>query len=261
MEVLIIMFAISPFVIPVTFVILAAGLKVVNEYERGVRFTLGRYKDLMGPGLRFVWPVFQSWQRVDVRVKVVDVPDQDCMTRENISVKVNAVLYYKVKDSKLAILEVQHYDYAVSQLAQTTMRDVIGEIELDELLTKRDTISKRIKTIVDKATDPWGVQVESVELKHIELPQEMVRTMAKAAEAERERRAVIIKAEGEVVAAVNLSKAAKTLADSAGALHLRTLQSINDLSSDQSNTVVLAMPLEILRAFEGFSEFVKASKK
>jgi len=235
-------------------IILLFGLKVVYLYERGVRFTLGRYSGIMEPGLCFVFPIIQSWQRVDIRVAVVDVPDQDCMTRDNVSVRVNAVLYYKVTGSKDAVIEVEDYHYAVSQLAQTTMRDVVGEVELDQLLTNRDEISNRIQKLVDKATDPWGIKVMSVDLKHIELPKDMVRVMAKGAEAEREKRAVIIKAEGEVIAAKNMSKAAQTLAASKGALHLRTLQSINDLSSDQSNTVIFAVPLEVLRAFEGYGE-------
>lgn len=230
------------------------GIKVVNEYERGVRFFLGKYTGIIKPGLRLVLPVLQKWNRVDMRVKAVDVPDQDCMTKENVSVNVNAVLYYKVDKAEKAILEVEHYNYAVSQLAQTTMRDVVGEVDLDELLGKRDAISKRIQQIVDKATDPWGIKVVSVDLKHIELPADMKRTMAKAAEAEREKRAVIIKAEGEVIASKNLSKAAETLSKASGALHLRTLQTLNDLSSDQSNTIVIATPLEILDAFKGIAK-------
>jgi regulator of protease activity HflC (stomatin/prohibitin superfamily) len=176
------------------------GLRVVKEYERGVRFTLGKFTSVMRPGLRIVFPVIQTWQRVDVRVKAIDVPDQDAITRDNVSIKVNAVLYYKVLEAKKSILEVEQFNYATSQLAQTTMRDVVGEVSLDELLSKRDAISKRIKQIVDKATDPWGIKVESVELKHVELPEQLKRTIGKEAEAEREKRAVIIKAEGEVVA-------------------------------------------------------------
>jgi len=228
-----------------------AGLRVVKEYQRGVRFTLGKFTAIMNPGLRLVIPILQTWERVDIRVKAIDVPDQDAITKDNVSIKVNAVLYYKVSDTKKAVIEVEEFDYAVSQLAQTTMRDVVGEVTLDELLSKRDSVSKRIREIVDKATDPWGIKVESVELKHVELPEQLKRTIGKEAEAEREKRAVIIKAEGEVVAAKNMSKAAKMLSAAKGALHLRTLQTLNDLSSDQSNTVVIGVPLEILRAFEG----------
>jgi len=238
-------------------VILLISIRQINQYQRGVKFTMGRYASSPNPGWRFVFPIFQSMTKVDMRVMVVDVPDQDAITRDNVTVKVNAVLYYKVIDAKTAIIEVEDYRFAVSQLAQTTMRDVVGETELDELLTKRDEISKRIQGIVDIATDPWGIKVVAVELKHIELPEEMRRTIAKQAEAEREKRAVIIKALGEVQAAENMAKAAKMLGEAPGALHLRTLQSINDLSSDQSNTVIFAVPLEILRALEGLPEYFK----
>ena len=234
--------------------IILISLKQINQYERGVKFLMGRYRCIMGPGWRIVIPIFQHYNKVDMRVKAIDVPDQDAITKDNVSIKVNAVLYYKVVDAKLAIIEVEHYDYAVSQLAQTTMRDVVGEVELDDLLAKRDEISKRIQSIVDKATDPWGMKVVAVELKHVELPEEMKRVIAKQAEAEREKRAVIIKAQGEVIAADNMSKAARMLSSADGALHLRTLQSINDLSSDQSNTVIFALPLEVLRALEGFKK-------
>ena len=245
------------FILLVLFIVLIS-IRQVNQYERGVRFLLGKYKGTVEPGWRIIWPIFQSMTKVDIRVKAVDVPDQDAITRDNVTVNVNAVLYYKVVAVDKAILEVEDFYYAVSQLAQTTMRDVVGEVELDELLTNRDEISGRIQQIVDKATDSWGIKVQSVDLKHIELPKDMQRTIAKQAEAEREKRAVIIKAQGEVIAADNMGKAADILSNSPGALHLRTLQSINDLSSDQSNTVVLAMPLEILRAFEGFSKDKKA---
>ena len=231
-----------------------SGIKVVNEYERGIKFTLGRFTGIVPAGLRFIWPIFQKWVKVDMRVKVVDVPDQDCMTKDNVSVNVNAVLYYKISQADKAILEVEHYNYAVSQLAQTTMRDVVGEVTLDNLLSKRDQISKRIQQIVDKSSDPWGIKVVTVELKHIELPNDMKRTMAKEAEAEREKRAVIIKADGEVIAAKNLAKAAEMLSETPGGLHLRTLQTLNDVSSDKSNTIIFATPLEVLEAFKGISK-------
>ena len=238
----------------IVLMIILSSLKIVKEYERGVKFTLGKFSGIMIPGLRIVIPVIQSWQRVDIRIKAIDVPDQDAITKDNVSIKVNAVLYYKVADSKKAIIEVEEFNYAVSQLAQTTMRDVVGEVTLDELLSKRDSVSKRIREIVDKATDPWGIKVESVELKHVELPEQLKRTIGKEAEAEREKRAVIIKAQGEVIASHNMAKAAKTLASGPGALHLRTLQTLNDLSSDKSNTIVFAVPLEILKAFEGMKK-------
>jgi len=230
------------------------GLKIVKEYERGVRFVLGKYTGLMKPGLRIILPIIMSWQRVDLRIKAVDVPDQDAITKDNVSIKVNAVLYYKVSDASKAILEVEHYNYAVSQLAQTTMRDVVGEVTLDQLLSKRESISSRIKKIVDEATDPWGIKVSSVELKHVELPDDLKRIIGKEAEAEREKRAVIIKAEGEVIASTNMSKAADKLSKSPGALHLRTLQAINNMASDKSNTVVFAIPLEVLKSLTGFKK-------
>ncbi len=229
------------------------GLRVVNQYERGIVLTLGRYTSMRTPGLTWIFLGVQRMIKVDLRVKVSDVPDQECMTRDNVSVNVNAVLYYYISAADKAILEVESFAYAVSQLAQTTMRDVVGEATLDELLSKREQISARIQEIVDKASDPWGVKVQSVELKHIELPSDMKRTMGKEAEAEREKRAVIIKAEGEKIASENLAQAARTLSDAPGSLHLRTLHSLNDLSSDKSNTVVFAIPLEVLRAFEKMS--------
>ena len=230
--------------------ILLISLRQINQYQRGVMFTMGRFTGVKNPGWRLVVPIFQSMTKVDMRVKAVDVPDQKAITKDNISVDVNAVIYWKVVEASKSVLEVESFRYAVSQLAQTTMRNAVGEIELDELLSQRDNVSERIRSVVDKATDPWGIKVDNVELKDISLPGDMERTIAKQAEAERERRAVIIKAEGEVMAAENMAKAAGILAGSQGALHLRTLQSLNDLSSDQSNTVVFAVPLEILRAFE-----------
>ncbi len=226
------------------------GLKVVNQYERGIKFTLGRFSSVMDPGLKVVLPILQSWQRIDIRTKVIDVPDQETITKDNVSVKINAVLYYKVTDAKRSVLEVRDFMFATSQVAQTTLRNVVGEVMLDELLSSRDNISKKVQEIVDLATDPWGIKVDSVELKHIEVPKEMQRVMAKQAEAERERRSVIIKSEGEVSAAQNIAASAKNLTKNPGALHLRTLQTINDLSSDKSNTVVYALPKEALTALK-----------
>ncbi len=233
--------------------VLLISIRQVNQYQRGVKFRLGRYVSTKQPGWRIVVPVFESMKKVDIRVKAVDVPDQEAITKDNISARINAVIYYKVKDSAKAVIEVEHYRHAVSQLAQTTMRNVVGEMDLDELLSNREQASKKIKDIVDTQTDPWGIQVDNVELKDITLPEEMKRTMAKQAEAERERRAVVIKAVGEVEAAENLTKAAGMLSSTTGALHLRTLNTLNDLSSDQSNTVIFALPIEILRAFEKFN--------
>lgn len=234
-------------------------LREVKQYERGVVLTMGRYTSLQNPGWRIIIPVFQSMEKVDLRVKAVDVPDQKVITRDNVSASINAVIYYRVSDAARAVLEVENFRYAVSQLAQTTMRNVVGGAELDEALSERDKLSEQIRTIIDQETDQWGIKVDNVELKDFFLPDDMERTIAKQAEAERERRAVIIKAEGEVAASENMAKAANVLASSPGALHLRTLQSLNDLSSDQSNTVVFATPIEVLRAFEGMKEWLQAS--
>jgi len=235
-------------------VILITVIRQVNQYEKGVFFTIGKFTGIKEPGWRLVIPVIHSLKKVDTRVKAVDVPEQRAITKDNISVGVNAVIYYRVSDVSKAILEVEDYIYAMSQLAQTTMRNAVGEVELDELLSQRDRISERISGVVDKASDPWGIKVSTVELKDISLPGDMERTIAKQAEAEREKRAVIIRAEGEVIAAENMAKAAHILSGAEGALHLRTLQSINDISSDQSNTIVFAMPLEVLRALDAIKK-------
>ncbi|MFH1063643.1 MAG: slipin family protein [Candidatus Woesearchaeota archaeon] len=242
-------------------VVLFSSFKIVKEYERGVKFTLGKYVGILEPGLRIVIPIIQAWERVDMRVKAVDVPSQECISKDNVSLKVNAVLYYKVEKADKAILKVENFMYAVSQLAQTTMRNIVGEFELDDILQKREVLAKKIGQIVDKDTDPWGIDVSKIEIKDIELPGEMKRVISKEAEAEREKRAVIVKAQGEVIASADMAKAARTLASGPGALHLRTLQSINDLSSDQSNTVIFAIPLEILRAFEGIAKTGNVVKK
>ncbi len=235
-------------------VILLISIRQVNEYQRGVKFQLGKFTRVVNPGWRLILPIIQSMVKVDMRIKAVDVPFQEAITKDNIPAKINAVIYYKVSDASKAILEVENFWFAVSQLAQTTMRNVVGEMELDELLANRLAAAEKIKEIVDKASDPWGIKVESVELKDVILPENMQRTIAKQAEAERERRAVIIKSEGEKSAAQNLADAAEMLSQQTGALHLRTLNSLNDLSSDQSNTVIFAVPLEILRAFEKMGE-------
>ncbi|MDQ3018628.1 MAG: slipin family protein [bacterium] len=235
-------------------IILLASIKQINQYQRGVKFTMGKYSGIMEPGWRLVVPIFQSYQKVDMRIKAVDVPNQETITKDNISASVNAVIYYRIADAQKAIIEVENFYYAVSQLAQTTMRNVVGEVTLDELLSSRVATAERIRAIVDDATDAWGVDVQSVELKDVVLPEEMKRVIGRQAEAERERRSVIIQAEGEVVAADNLAKAAKTLSESAGALHLRTLNTINDLSSDKSNTVIFALPIEVLRAIESITK-------
>ena len=208
-------------------------------------------RQILEPGWRIVLPIFESYKKVDIRTKAVDVPKQETITKDNVSIEINAVIYYKVFDASKAILEVENFYYAVSQLAQTTMRNIVGSVSLDELLCEREKVSTEICKVIDAATDEWGIKVSNVELKDIALPEEMKRVLAKAAEAEREKAAVITKAAGEVEAANNLAKAASIISEVPGALHLRTLSTINDISSDQSNTIIFALPVEVLRALEG----------
>lgn len=254
------------FIFPILIVvgiILLCSIRQINEYERGILFQFGKYKKILTPGWKIVLPIIQSFTKVDVRTKAVDVPEQDAITKDNVTIRINAVIYYKVFDAAKAIIAVERFQYAVSQLAQTTMRNAVGAVSLDELLTERDKISEEICRIIDEATDPWGIKVENVELKDVKLPDEMQRVIAKIAEAEREKQAVITKSLGEKEAAHNLAEAAETMSSAPGALHLRTLSTINDISSDQSNTIVFAIPIEILNAFgkENISEAVKKINK
>jgi len=235
-------------------VLVLSCIRQVNQYERGIVFTMGKYSRMWDPGWHLLIPVFQKLAKVDVRVKAVDVPDQEAITKDNIPVRINAVIYYRVNDAAKSVIEVEDFFNAVSQLAQTTMRNAVGEVQLNELLANKQQVSENIKKVVDRVSDAWGIDVQSVELKDIVLPDNLKRTIAKVAEAEREKQAVIINSEGEVGAAANIAKAAEMLASVPGALHLRTLQSINDLSSDQSNTTVWMVPIEALKALEGLAK-------
>lgn len=237
----------------IVIILLLLSVRQINEYQRGVKFTLGKFSKIMNPGWRIVVPIFESYKKVDIRTKAVDVPEQDAITKDNVSVRINAVIYYKVFDASKAVLEVENFYFAVGQLAQTTMRNAVGSVSLDELLSERDKISEEICNIIDKATDPWGIKVENVELKDVSLPEEMKRVIARVAEAEREKEAVITKAKGEVEASENLAKAANLMSATPGAMHLRTLSTLCDISSDQSNTIVFALPVEVLKSFEGKS--------
>ena len=242
-------------IIVIAFIIIGS-LRQINEYERGVRFRFGRFDKIMNPGLNLVLPIIHSFKKVDIRTKAVDVPAQDAINADNVSIKINAVLYYKIFDASKAIIAVENFQFAVAQLAQTTMRNAVGAVTLDELLGSRDKISDQICNIVDEATDPWGIKIENVELKDVSLPEEMQRVIAKVAEAEREKNAVIMKSVGEVESAENLAKAATIMGSTPGALHLRTLSTLNDLSSDQSNTIIFAIPIEVLEAFKGHPDMV-----
>ncbi|MEM4662492.1 MAG: SPFH domain-containing protein [Candidatus Diapherotrites archaeon] len=237
------------------------SVRIVYEYQRAVLFTLGKYSGLLQPGFNIIIPIIQWTTTVDLRVDVVDVPEQTPITKDNVSISVDAVLYYRIRKDQAdkAILEVENYRYAVSQLAQTTMREVIGEVNLDELLSQREKIAKRIREILDRVTDPWGIKVESVDLKEIILPESLVRVISKEAEAEREKRAILLRAQGELEAAQNLSKAAVHLVSVKGGMHLRTLQVIHSLSTEKSKTVVYTVPSELLRQIN--VKFVDIAKK
>jgi len=228
---------------------LSAALKILNEYERGVIFRLGRVIKAKGPGLIILIPVIDKMVRVSLRLVVMDVDPQDVITRDNVSVKVNAVIYFRVIDSTKAIIEVEDFNYAMSQLAQTTIRSVCGQAELDELLSERDKINSELQEILDTHTDPWGIKVATVELKHIDLPQEMQRAMARQAEAERDRRAKVINAEGEFQAATKLGEASEILGKNPIGLQLRYLQTVNEMATESNTTTIFPIPIDLFQPF------------
>ena len=231
---------------------LMSCVKILREYERAVIFRLGRVLSKpKGPGIIFVFVPFDRSERVSLRTVTLDVPPQDIITRDNVSVKLNAVVYYRIMDPIKAINEIEDYNFATSQISQTTLRSVVGQVSLDDLLSNREKINASLQGIIDKQTDPWGVKVSVVEIKHVDLPQEMQRAMARQAEAERERRAKVISAEGEFQAAAKLKQAAETIADHPMAMQMRYLQTLADMSSERSSIVVLPLPLEFLKAFSG----------
>lgn len=228
-----------------------SGIKIVNQYERGVVLTLGKFTGLREPGLRIVVPIFQAMTKVDIRSRPIDVPGQEVITRDNVTVKVDAVVYFRVVDAPKAVLETINYTAATSQFAQAALRDVAGNADLDDVLSKRDQISQQIKLIVDTETNKWGIDVENVKIQNIELPQEMKRAMAKQAEAERDRRANIINADGEKVSAQALADAARLLAGTAGAMNLRTLNTLERISTEPSQKTMLLFPVELIDALRG----------
>jgi regulator of protease activity HflC (stomatin/prohibitin superfamily) len=230
-------------------VLVFAGLRVLNEYQRGVVLTLGRYTGTKGPGLIWVWPFVQQLSRVDLRTVVMDVPPQDVITRDNVTVKVNAVIYFRVVDPARAILQVVQFYEATSQLAQTTLRSVLGQHELDSLLAERELLNRDLQSILDKATDAWGIKVSNVEIKHVDLNESMVRAIARQAEAERERRSKVIHAEGELQAAEKLTQAAAQLAREPQALQLRYMQTLIDISAEKNSTILFPLPMELLTPF------------
>ena len=242
-------------------IILASAIKIVKEYERAVIFRLGRVVGARGPGLFFIIPIFEKAVIVDLRTRVLDVPVQETITKDNVPVRVNAVVYFRVIDPVKAVTQVSNYIMATSQIAQTTLRSVIGQAHLDELLSEREKLNLQLQKIIDEATDPWGIKVSTVEIKDVELPSGMQRAMARQAEAERERRARILLAEAEKQAAEKLREAAEIISEHPMALQLRTLQTISDVASDKSNVIVLTLPMEMLKLFKSASEAAVAFKK
>ena len=230
-------------------VIISSAIRVLLEYERGVVFRLGRFSGVKGPGLKFIIPIVDQMKKVNMRTIAMDVPPQDIITRDNVSVKVNAVLYFRVVHPDKALIEVDNFLYATSQLAQTSLRSVLGQVELDDLLAQRDKINHNLQEILDRQTDPWGVKISNVEIKHVDLPTEMQRAMARQAEAERERRAKVIHATGEFEASATLAKAAQQISSQPGALQLRFLQTMTEIATEKNSTILFPMPLDLLKPF------------
>lgn len=236
-------------ILVIVVVFLFAAIKILQEYERAVIFTLGKFDGVKGPGLIFVIPGIQTMNRISLRTIVLDVPPQDVITKDNVTVKVNAVVYYRVMEAQKAVIEVENYYYATSQLAQTTLRGVLGKMTLDELLSEREKINEKLQHILDTDTEPWGVKVSKVEIKNVDLPENMQRAMAKEAEAERERRAKIIHSAGELQASEKLASAAEILSRNPAAMQLRYLQTLVEISVDKNSTVVFPVPLDLIKGF------------
>jgi regulator of protease activity HflC (stomatin/prohibitin superfamily) len=242
------------FLVIILILFLQASIKVINEYERAVVLRLGKFLAVKGPGLIILIPVIDKMRKLDLRIVTLDVPPQEVITKDNVSIRVSAVVYFRVLDPEKAFLQVEDYHYATSQLAQTTLRSVCGQAELDEILAEREKLNMKIQEILDADTEPWGVKVSKVEIKEIDLPEEMKRAMAKQAEAERERRAKIINAEGELQAAKTLLEAAQIMAQNPITLQLRYLQTLTEISTEKNSTILFPLPLEILRALSGSSK-------
>lgn len=248
------MFNLSAIIFVLIIVVILNSVKILKEYERGVIFRLGRFVAVRGPGLIILIPGIEKMTKVNLRTVVMDVPPQDVITKDNISIKVNAVVYFRVVAPEKAILEVEDFYYATSQLSQTTLRSILGQFELDDLLTKRESINIELQDVIDKQTDPWGVKVTAVEIKHIDLPQEMQRAMAKQAEAERERRSKIIHAEGEHQSAERLAAASKIMSTNPITIQLRYLQTLSEIASEKNSTIIFPIPIDIFQAFMNKNE-------
>ncbi len=245
----------------IVFILVAAGLRVVDQYDKGIVLTFGKYTSTRTPGLTWIFPIVQRMIKIDMRVDTVDIPQQEVITKDNVTVGINAVVYFKVDNAEKAILEVQDFRKAVALYAQATLRDVIGGVELDVLLSERDKIAEEIKKIVDVATDPWGIDVASIKIQDIELPADMKRVMAKQAESERERRATIIRSEGECAAAEKLAQAADRLSKAPGGLSMRTLATIEKINPDPSKTVIFALPIEFMEGIKSLGDYLKEKTK
>jgi regulator of protease activity HflC (stomatin/prohibitin superfamily) len=242
-----------PILIPVIVVLIFSSIRIIQQYETGVVFCLGRYSRTLSPGLNLIIPILEWTKVVDMRITTNDIPQQQVITKDNVSVAINGVVYFKVEDAQTAVIKVQNYTYAVSQYAQAALRDVVGGMTLDELLAERQKIGEAIEEIIQKEAKSWGLFVTSIKLQDVDIPEDMKKIMARQASAEREKRATITKAEGDKIAAINLAEAAKTMATSPGAMQLRTLQTIDGLGPSPSNTVVLAVPIDILEVVKGFA--------
>jgi regulator of protease activity HflC (stomatin/prohibitin superfamily) len=241
----------------VLLIVLASSVRIINQWETGVRFRLGRLKDTLQPGLRFVVPVLDSIRRIDMRIVTIDIPRQQVITKDNVPISVNGVVYFRVDNASTAVIKIQDYEYAVSQYAQTALRDVAGSMSLDQVLSERESIGKDIEQIVEKASKNWGIEVTEIKLQDIDMPEDLKRIMSRQASSEREKRATIIKSEGDAMAAANLAKAAQIMTKTNGAMQLRTLQTIDGLGPSPSNTVILAVPVDILELAKSLNSKIK----
>jgi len=248
------------FIIIIVVIAAILGIRIINQWENGVRFRLGKYKDTLQPGLRIIIPFIDSIRKIDMRIVTIDIPKQQVITKDNVPVTINGVVYFKVSDAATAVIKIQEYQYAVSQYAQTALRDVAGSMMLDNVLTERESIGKDIEKIVEKASAQWGIEIHEIKLQDIDMPEDLKRIMSRQASSEREKRATIIKSEGDRMAAENLSKAAAIMAKTTGAMQLRTLQTIDGLGPSASNTVILAVPVDVLELAQNMNKVMKKKK-
>jgi regulator of protease activity HflC (stomatin/prohibitin superfamily) len=246
-----------PIIIIIAIIVLLSAIRIINQWESGVRFRLGRYRDTLQPGLRFIIPILDSVRRLDMRIITIDIPRQQVITKDNVPVAINGVVYFKVVDAAIAVTKIQDYEYAVSQYAQTALRDVVGGMSLDQVLSERESIGKDIEQIVEKACENWGLEITEIKLQDIDMPEDLKRIMSRQASSEREKRATIIKSEGDAIAASNLAKAANVMTKTQGAMQLRTLQTIDGLGPTPSNTVILAIPMDLMELAQTLNKKLK----